>query len=159
MDAETVFGIIKEWYLKHGSPMPLWILYNLARKEDIGTKKVRWCLVYLHRIGKIEISDSHIIPCLDEEELEFMEKLKKEVPVTLDKIKICIRKFYERTLTYPKPSDIEKMFLELFGNPDIKDFTRHLRKLVEQGLLCRTSDYRYYFKGLNSKEVGLRAWI
>lgn len=138
-----IYAIIKNLYLKNHNPVSLWIIYAYARKYGIARDEVPKALKYLHAKGKIKLENNAWIPILDFEELKVLEK-KKNITVTLEKIKYCIKTYFEKYRTFPTSSELEKEFLSNFGFPNIKDFTRFIRQLAERNILKRTHDFRYY---------------
>jgi len=155
--SDIVLNMIKEFYFKSKHPVPIQLI-NKALRNKFSTNKMRFYYRELARDGKIKINDWKVEPNVSNEDLEMMEKVNKKVPVTLEKIRICIKKFFQQKTTYPKPSDIERMFISEFGMPCIKDFTRLLRRYAEEGKIMRTDDYRYYYK-MNLNQVGVNEFV
>ena len=147
MDAEFLLGIIRKKYLKYRNAIHIDTLFFELRGMGYKDYDIRNTLEFLKNKGDIQIVNFTIIP------KEIPEKNEYGVKVTLNKIKATIRAYIERYEKYPTPSEIEKLFRELFGEPEIKDFTRYLRQLVEKGLLKRTHDFRYYYKGMENIKV------
>ena len=61
--SRIVYERIREIYEKTGSPVPLYILYQICRKKDnLSTKQIRWALKWLFDHDKLEWKDWHLIP-------------------------------------------------------------------------------------------------
>jgi hypothetical protein len=166
IDQDSVFSLMRELAKSNErSEVPFTkLLFTLReRKYCYHRHKLKYMLMNLHSQHKIEPSPflpfSWIVTP-SEEEVETEKKASLEVQVTDSKIFYVIKTLYSKNSNFPKPSEIEDMFWMKFGKPDSKDFTRHLRTMVEKGLLERTEDFHYYFKGLvNEEDVGLSKFV
>lgn len=157
-DSEIVMGAIKEEYIRTDKPVNMSFI-NSRMKHKFGFMKMRKIYNYLVKSGRITIENWKIIPVLTDDDLATMENMdKNKIPVSLDLVRECVKKFYMEHTSYPTPSDIERMFIKTFGIPNIKDFTRLLRKYAENGKIMRTDDHRYYFK-FNTLQSGLNAFV
>lgn len=156
MNPDEIFATIRTIYERQRSPVEIWKIYKNI-KEKPG--EVRNQLKILHSQGKImmDVGTLAITPILSDEEITIIENRK--VYVTEDKIRECIRSFFRFNSEYPSSSEIADKFIEMYGKPEQKDIERYIRKLVEDGRLKRTEDFKYYFDGITSSNLGLRNYL
>jgi len=156
LNEDIVFSLMKEIARKNNGEAPGDMLLTLLSRNKIryNSKTVKKVLVSLYKQRKISMANGHFCWIVNApmEELEAEHNASKESIVTIDKVKFIIREFYAQNSEYPKPNDIENMFWKKFGRPNLKDFTRFLRDMVEEGSLLRTDDFRYYFKYIDVQE-------
>ena len=87
--------------------------------------------------------------------------IANEIKIDLIKIKICIVSFFQRTKTYPRPTDVVKEFQSSFGtNFNSETLMREMRRYAEEdsARLKRTEDNRYYFSDLENP-TSLEMWV
>jgi len=164
LNEDIVFRFMKDIARKNNGEASGHALLSLLAKNRIkyNNNSVRKVLVSLSKQGRISFSPN--LPfCwtvnVSGEELEMEHKASIESNVTVDKIRFIIRKFYTQKSEFPKPNDIENMFWKEYGKPTVGDFTRYLRKLVEDKQLLRTWDFRYYYNGIVQENTALKLFV
>lgn len=156
MIPDEVLATIRTIYERQRSPVEIWKIYKNIKDKSAS---VRTQLKILHSQGKImiDVGTLAVTPLLSDEEIAIISD--KKVYVTEDKIRECIRSFFRFNSEYPSSSEIADKFIEMYGKPEQKDIERYIRKLVEDGRLKRTEDFKYYFDGITSSNLGLRNYV
>jgi hypothetical protein len=137
---DRVFGIIKNIYIENDRrSVPHYAIADYIKKEmlNIPSNKIPFVLKVLHQRGRIIFGDmpNTYIPILTDVEVAKFDKDRMQV--TMPKIRKCIEYFEKVNSRSPISSEIVDVFIQLFGEPNVKDMGRFIRNLGSCGSLRR----------------------
>jgi sulfur relay (sulfurtransferase) DsrC/TusE family protein len=160
MNPDEILATIREIYKTRKEALPIGMLWSKLRPTTKSDKdKIRFAVVYLKNKGLIDynIETGYLNPIFTEEEKTLAGD--KKIYMTEELVRNCIRSFFRLNSEYPSSSEIVNKFIEMFGKPDNKDPDRYIRKLFEEGKLERDSNNKYFFKGIEFSNIGLRNYL